>query len=406
MIDVNNSLVSNILPKRKLTFILLLYHALVFILFALTYHLMRPTYPILGMMVGYGRFDDWSNTIFAALKYPEVSEYICTIPWMHVPIFKLLHKYLSPFNIYIVYITAFLATLVPIYRFLKIKIGSLNSLLILFTYPIIFSFWRGNTDLIIFSLILNSLIYLINGNNSKSLKFLWVAATFKPFVVFYILLFHPKILLKNIKLITLLMVLSIIVIYSVNINFLESLTDFTLCAKKYTDEYIIGESGSLHNNSIWGLFKFINYIYFVDTDLILTSVNKYSFYPRFSALIILISYFFIRNFVTIFNESLVNNIFILNILMAFLLPISPDYRLYLVSLSMIMIVIGIGYFDNNKFIIICLLLFILLPKHFIWYEFTGVNFTINTPINAISLFILLLYFPIKSALSSFKLRQR
>lgn len=371
---------------------LIIYHCAVFIIFALTYYFAPPTYPIAGLLVGNGRFDDWWGTIFAVLKYPETTSFICTVPWMHIAFLKPLGAILGPYTLHIAYILLALLVFTPLYQYLSNKIGKLNALLIIFTYPLIFAFWRGNTDLIIFGLILGGCISYKENRIKSSLIWFGIAATFKPFALLYLLIFKIRDLTANYKIIFSGTVLVIILILIGNPNFFNSLGVMSDCARDYTNAYLIGEGGTLHNNSLWGLFKFVVYSSIGDLNSIKETISAFSWYIKIWPIIAVLLFLSIKNNIKIFKcDEISSSIFLLNLITVLLLPISPDYRLYLVSISLILLSINEVSSHYNKSFMVIFMLMILLPKHVLWLDYFGVNFTINGPINAVLLLAILLY---------------
>lgn len=376
----------------KLSKYLVIYHCSVFILFFLTYYFAHPTYPIAGELVGNGRFSDWWGTIYAALKYPETTSIICTVPWMQMAILKPLGQSLGPYLLHIFYILLTLLVLTHVYQYLCNKIGKLNSILMIFTYPLIFAFWRGNTDLIIFGLILCGCLSYKENNIRNSLIWFGIAATFKPFALLYLLIFKVRDLADNFKIILTGTIGVVALILIGNINFFSSLDALSDCGKNYTNGYMIGEGGTLHNNSLWGLFKFIVYSSVGDLSSIKETISTFSWYTKIWPIVTVLFFLGIKNRIQVFKfDGISNSIFLLNLITVLLLPISPDYRLYLVSISLILLSINEVASEYNKsFMTICLLL-ILLPKHVLWLNYFDVNFTVNGPINTTLLIALLSY---------------
>lgn len=378
----------------NLTKYLLAYHIAVFCLFAATYFFSKSTYPIAALLVGFGRFDDWWGTIYAVLKYPESTWGICTVPWMHIAFLKPLGAGLGPYLLHVLYILLFILVITPAYQYLSDRIGKLNSVLIIFTYPLIFAFWRGNTDLIIFGLILCGCFAYRENRIRNSLIWFGVAATFKPFALLYLMVFRFRDLLDNYKIILTGAVIVVALILLGNANFFNSLAAFGECGKYYTDSYIIGDGGTLHNNSIWGLFKFFLYTSFDDLKFIKEIVLDFSLYIKIWPILAVLLFFGMKSGMRtqLFESDKVSSsIFLLSLISVLLLPVSPDYRLYLVSLSLILICINkVSSRYSKSFITICLLL-ILLPKHVLWLSYGEVNFTLNAPLNAILIISLLVY---------------
>lgn len=359
--------------------------------FLTTFVLSPTTYPILGFLVGNGRFDDWWNTIPYVLKYPENTEYICTIPWVFIAFIKVGGSYLGILSFYLLFICIGIYILVKPYLILVSKYGRLYSFFIIFTYPILFSFWRGNSDFLIYGIVLASYIFWIEGKKNYSIIMSGLGIMFKPYQIFYILIYKLKEIKARLPLIVFGFLSSLGLIYLGDNNFFTTSWRFlTQCGENYTKIYIIGEAGSLHNNSIWGLFKFLLYTMEDSSEARAEIISNFSFYIKFWPVILVFTYILSRNKFIIFNEDRENfssHFFLISLLVATLSPITPDYRLFLIGISLIILLL-----NQLKFrIILPLILLILLPKEFLWVKIDDVSFTINGPINAMLMIFIYLY---------------
>ena len=187
----------------------------------------------------------------------------------------------------------------------------------------------------------------------------------------------------------------LVLIYLGDKNFFSSSwRSIAACGDWYNQAYVIGEAGSLHNNSLWGLFKFVLFS-FQDDEIIRKSIiNNFSPYIKYWPLILMVTYFISKNRFNIFkndSERFSSNFFLLSLLIALLSPITPDYRLFLINICLIIFLMNkpLSYL-SSKFILIILLL-IVLPKEFYWIKFGNIHFTPNGPINSILMIFLYFY---------------
>jgi hypothetical protein len=392
MIDIN---------KRKYYLRLYLF-ALIFS--CITSFIFAPTsYPILGYLVGAGRFDDWWNTLSFLQKYPINSEYICTIPWVFTFFLKGGGEIFGPFLFYIIFVCTAIALLIPAFIILSNLYGWIYSSIIIFSYPILFSFWRGNSDLFIYGLILSCYFCSIHKEIGKSLVYCGIAIMFKPYQIFYLLAYNLHQLFRYKLLIMSGFIVGLVLIYLGDHNFfVSSWRNLESCGSWYNKVYVIGDGGTLHNNSLWGFSKFILF-FLVDNNIDRNRIiNELSIYLKLWPFILIGLYFSIRgNFKIFINDKNLfsSNIFLISLLVAIFSPITPDYRLFFISIcTIIFLTKEIHDFFSYK-LIIFLLLTILIPKEFLWIKFGDVSFTLNGPINFVLMFILLFYIFFKSILN-------
>jgi len=389
MIDIN---------KRKYYLRLYLY-ALVFSCIS-SFIFAPASYPILGYLVGAGRFDDWWNTLSFLQKYPLNSEYICTIPWVFTFLLKGGGEIFGPFLFYIIFVGIAIALLIPAYIRLSSSYGWFYSSIIIFSYPILFSFWRGNSDLFIYGLIISCYFCFVSKEIGKSLIYCGIAIMFKPYQIFYLLIFNLNQLFRYKLLIFTGIMVGLGMIYLGDNNFFtSSWRNLASCGSWYNKVYVIGDGGSLHNNSLWGFSKFILFSVVdnvIDRNRI---INELSLYLKWWPLILIAVYFSSReNFKIFINDKngFSSNIFLVSLLIAIFSPITPDYRLFFISICTII------FFTNeicdiySYKVIIFLLLTILVPKEFLWIKFGDVSFTLNGPLNFMLMAILYFYIFFKS----------
>ena len=181
--------------------------------------------------------------------------------------------------------------------------------------------------------------------------------------------------------------------------YISSWRNLASCGSWYNKVYVIGDGGTLHNNSLWGFSKFILFSLVdnaIDRNRI---INELSIYLRWWPLILIVVYFSSReNFKIFINDknSFSSNIFLVSLLVAIFSPITPDYRLFFISICTIIFLANEVYEIFSYKLIIFLLLSTLIPKEFLWIKFGDVSFTLNGPLNFVLMFILYFYILLRS----------
>jgi hypothetical protein len=383
--------------NRKFIFLYLFILGVSFFL----YEIFSPTtYPILLLLTGNGRFNDWWLTLWGVSRYPEVVDGICTIPWIYAYFLIKLNSYLGVFYSHILYILISLLILFPSFRRLSAQHGKLLSFVLIFSYPIIFGFYRGNSDFLIYGLILVSYFYGEKFKYTNSLIYLGSAIAFKPYQIFILLAYPFKILIKNLHVIVLGSILIIILIYIANNKFfVSSYKEIITCGSWYIKEYAIGDGGTLHNNSLWGIFKFIVYYFYKGKENQSKIIEYFKIYLNIWPLVLVFVFFLLNSFVKIFDldkDKFSTKFFLICLLIPLLSPIVPDYRLFFINICLIIFISSKVSKNISSVIIITTLVFILIPKEFLWFPLSGAWFTTNGPLNCLALLFLLGYLVINS----------
>jgi hypothetical protein len=373
------------------------------------YELSAPyTYPILLLLTGNGRFNDWYLTLGGVSNYPQVIDGICTIPWIYAYFLIKMNSYFGIFYSHIIYVFASLSILFFSYRRLNISFDKTTSFLLIFTYPILFGFWRGNSDFLIYGLILASYFYGANYTYTSSLLYLGSAIAFKPYQVFLLFAFKLKILWDNILIIFLGIMTIIIFIYIANNDFFtSSYKEIIKCGAWYTKEYAIADGGTLHNNSLWGLSKLVVY-YFYNNGGQVKVIEFMSIYLEMWPFLLIGVFLILNSFVRLFNSDhnrFSTKFFLICLLIPLLSPIVPDYRLFFLNVCLIICLTNKMAENINLKVLVSILVFILIPKEFRWFALNGAWFTPNGALNCIAMLILLGYIIVKN-LKVKKLPQR
>lgn len=377
-----------------------LYYVVLLFLLLCIYEIFSPlTYPILLLLTGNGRFNDWWLTLGGVSNYPEVIDGICTIPWIYAYILIKMNAYFGVFLSHIIYVTFSLYIIYLSYKKLNNRFGKTFSFILIFTYPIFFGFWRGNSDFLIYGLILASYFYGTSYNYKLSILYLGSAIAFKPYQIFLLLTYRLKVLFKNIHIIICGTIVIFFLIHVANNNFFtSSYKEIIKCGAWYLNEYAIGDGGTLHNNSLWGLFKLVLYYFFPKKDQgkILEFMSLYlQIWPLILVFIYLLLISFIKIFKSDFNKFS-TKFFIICLLIPLLSPIVPDYRLFFINVCLIITVTNKLSENVSPNFLVPMLVFILIPKEFLWFAKSDAWFTPNGALNCISMLIILAYIVVKS----------
>jgi hypothetical protein len=381
--------------KNFIKLSLKVYALSVIIIYIISYVFSPTTYPIILLLAGNGRFDDWWNTITALRNYPEVVGTICTLPWVYSSLLKSMDFYFGILTSYIIYVIFTLAVLSIPYEALKFKYGRFYAAVCILSYPIMFGFWRGNSDFLIFGLVITAYLYGANNRYTSSVFLLGSAIAFKPYQFFLLFSYKFIVLKKEWMIISvgLLAIFSLILFGNENF-FAHSYKEVLACGKWYNDNYAIGNGGSLHNNSLWGGFKFLIDSLNIDQSIKVPLLKISSIYLSIWPLVLLFSFFAAKDRFHIFlndRDFYSSKFFLLCLLISILSPITPDYRLFLINICLIIFLINdVPNIFESK-VIFLTLIFIILPKEFYWFDFGHVRYTPNGPMNFLAMFFLLFY---------------
>lgn len=374
----------NINYELKLKRIVIFFSILSFSLLVITAIFEPFTYPIGFMMIGRGRFADFFDTFRAASKYPELGSY-CIAPW-HYELLKFSNKIFNINTLFIIYNLSICIVIAKIFNTIA-NVWKKNGNILLFaifTYPFLFGLWRGNPEILAVLFIFLSILR-INDNLGKSLLYYFFAIFIKPNTMFYGIIY----ILYIRKSMVLFGLTFGLVLFALTISF-DSLSEILIasssCLNSYKINYILGEGGTFLNNSLYGMFKYV--IYLFNDDYKIASKIVVEFYDY------LISYWIIFYFLTsalaLFFLRGALRLYVIYASFILFYPISADYRL--VSLGIPLALMMITYNESYKYLIVMILV-ILLPKHFINNHFTDVhvNITINSLLNPLIIIFSIVY---------------
>lgn len=373
----------------------ILYVLIMTALFAV-YEVFSPVaYPILLLLTGNGRFNDWWLSLDSVSNYPNVADTICTIPWVYAYILSAMHSNFGNFLSYVIY-TIFSILIFSIsYKKLNLYYDKIYSFLFIFSYPVMFGFWRGNSDFLIYGLILASYFYAKNSQQSISLLYLGSAIAFKPYQFFLLFSYSLRDLRNNILILCFGTLLIIILILIANNNFFnDSYIEIIKCGKWYIKDYVIGDGGTLHNNSVWGLFKLVIYYFYKSKNTQSEIIEKFSIYIDWYPAILILFFAIFQSFIKLFEDDKNNfssKFFMICLLIPLLSPIVPDYRLFFINLCLIISLTSKFSKHISSSFIISILIFILIPKEFLWFSRGGAWFTPNGALNCVAMMVLLIY---------------
>lgn len=259
----------------------------------------------------------------------------------------------------------------------------------IFSYPLLFSLDRANTEIIIY-LILYFFLYFFQAKRySLSAKLLSFACAMKPFPAVFIILFIAKKRLKDAVLIIILtLFLTVLSLMLLKGGIINNISQLLWSLNQYTKVYTIGNEGLYFGHSLWGMIKIIvGYLY--PDSLKINIVLLYSIYSKiaFAFLIFLI-------LVILFIEKKFWKKTALLVFAMNLLPgVSADYKL-------MYIFIPLFFFINEKrsdiydWIYTVLFALLLIPKNYFHFIFPsyGINNQANMGIIANPVIMLTMLF--------------
>lgn len=334
-----------------------------------------------NMMIGRGRFSDFYDIIHVAKNYPNIGSY-CITPY-HYYLYEIFNKLkINPNTLFITYNLAIviLSSLVVV-KLKKIFSISTNSIyLLIYSYPVLFGLWRGNTEVLSFFLLFLASIYLYKQDATKSFKWVLFSVFTKPNFLIYAILYIKSINKKTFLQGMFFIAITFLLVLAFD-NPKHVLDISSACLVKYVDSYIVGDGGTLFNNSLYGLIKSTMYSLYSYHEANIISNSIYSNFIKFWWLIYgAIGFYAVR------KHSYEASLFIIIASFIFLYPISADYRL--ASLCIPLLFMIATNYEKWKFVIYTTTV-IMLPKHIIWFRLTelDVNVTLNSFVNPILLLV-------------------
>ncbi len=341
------------------------------------------SYSFSNYSIGNGRFDDFFNIYNYTKLFPGNGSY-CITPWQ-LEIFSITFSQSLKNTIFISMVGLSILLFANVINFEKNYTSNLDYFWV-FTYPLLFCFWRGNTELFAFSFLFYAIALEIKNKNSiASINFLMIACLIKPNYIVFLPLFinYNKDYIIKIMVLGVLygsFALCLMAFYG---DISTILIESKNCITNYKNDYIIGEGGLLFNNSYWGVYKIIDSINNIGHDNTLIS-HDFNFYNYIWQFIFILVYIY-----SVIKLPLVQRLLLIMLAFIVLNPISADYRL-------IVLIAPLYFMQKHNFfkfkVEIIILLLIILPKHFYLFKIYSSEYdvTINSLINPILISFLIL----------------
>ena len=277
----------------------------------------------------------------------------------------------------------FIVALISIYLLFKLS-GSISIAILLgMSFPMLFSFGRANPDMFCFILLCSYLISIKNKSYKYAVILVALMGAFKlPFFIFSLLL----ILANKIKHWLLSLVLCGVFFYAplsfFPYGFRDQMNSINAVASHYHRDYVLGEGGSLFNNSLFGFLKLTFYLSGVNIqDSGLLQVESNNLLVRIHLVIVFLALAGVAillmlkrdALLTNFNKSRDDQIILFSTLLAglaILLPfVSSEYRITML-LPSFALTFKSKTLDKNYLLLNSLLMaLILLPKSFVQFTF-------------------------------------
>lgn len=354
-------------------------------------------YPIYNFLTGNGRFDDFIGAFHREMPSSHINFIISPLMIFLTNASKAIQSLAH---------TVFLSLsfILWIHGTYKITKNMTLTMLIVFTYPMWFAFFRSNSEYLAVALLLNSFAYLFFSVRNRlsqklSLIFLLLAISIKPTTILFLVLFPLDIIRKNKAFIIFFVLLNFTAIVCNKLNIIDYAFEYYGSLRLYKLEHIIGSGGTLFNNSFYGLFKSFYLLWFnqcADSECYSSGIRDltaiYSYISSALIIALCICSYFVR--------STILKVGILCVTISFLPNISADYRLLYLIVYLIFIFSDIEDVISSKskllyLITVILIVLIISPKHYIYFGIFrsyGESFTLQSILNPLlgfALFIIL-----------------
>jgi hypothetical protein len=349
----------------------------------------QSIYPISSYLTGNGVFADFYGNLNLSKELPNKDSAYFLSPLM---------IYLSRAGKNLPIIAHIIFLIVSIFTWVKgcrnLGIGYLVAVTIVLTYPFIFSLSRSNPILLSTGLFFLAYSYAFGRNENENKAIFLAALSVSVHPTSLILLFglpFRMILRKSYILVGFTIFNLILIGFISHSSFIDAINRYNLSFELYQKSYIFGMGGTLFNNSLFGLLKIIllnmtndiNSFYYYLPKLI-------KYYSTISTILLLVI------FVILFNNFWVKNILFITVLAVLIPPISADYKLLYLVISLIFLLhagnISIIIRDKYYYLTIFFLLLTIMPKHLIFYRTyveIGEYYTLQSVVNPIQMCVLL-----------------
>jgi hypothetical protein len=348
--------------NRKVERLIILFTFLTFISYLLLRILYPVSYSVINLLVDNMNGGGFSDTLGQIRLGKDL---FSGNPTPHIPVPTLIWLYkLIPLNNPILVLLVFFIIYITLVLLIYFKSGKKIELLLLFSlHPFVFSIYRGSFDHIVVLMAGVSLIYYLKSEYKKSYFWFLLSFIIKPGhgILLSLLLYTQKKFIKNtLIIISIILSATIIIYFTIPIGY-EKFQILSSSLKQYKNDYIIGDGGLLFNNSVYSIIKVASYLVEVSDESRIRML-EYS-------LLTISGLFFISSFLVVFNAiyrncSLYQTILNISLILVFLIPISPDYRLCYLSLPIFYIVLN-NSLSNKQYIDSIILLVMMLPKSYL-----------------------------------------
>jgi hypothetical protein len=261
----------------------------------------------------------------------------------------------------------------------KVSVSTVTSIVLTFSYPMLFLFGRANPD--IFCLIL-FLAFILSFNSKKfflcAIIIAIIGSIKLPFFFISLSFIFVKKLNVFIGSVILLPIFFFLPLVWFEHPFLSQVNSLQRVAQNYHRDYVLGEAGSMFNNSFYGLLKIINYT-LIDNkspnagELLIINESIVQLHNFMVVLVLAIFVFMVKKLEIVntnknlSRDQLLRLILILTSLSILLPYISADYRLTFL-LPPIAALLADRKLDTVSAILVGLL---FLPKSFYSFEFNS-----------------------------------
>jgi len=365
---------------------------LVGFVFAVFYHYIMGSYLHLGYPLNTFLFDpnDRFMDFFHSYKlikgldiYTQTNYLVLYFPFAYI-LFYLFSLVSNPFVAFGLFTSIFMIFLVFYnFKFLKCEnfnlIQNLKNLFIIsfLTYPVLFSFDRGNIEIYVFIFMAIFIYLYLKQNYALSCVFLSFAVAMKLFpVVFLILFFSDKKYKEAFFTIFLTIIITLISLFIFKGSLLHQISILMQNLTLYNRYYIIGNFGLAYSSSLYGALKIIlSY-----TNLLNMGIFYFCYllFAVISAPILL--------FIAYKENDFWKKVTLLTLIMIIFPQVSADYRL-------IYIFIPVWLFVNapikNRLDLLYTTCFglLLIPKNY--YFFQGTAYSISIILNPLIMIIII-----------------
>jgi hypothetical protein len=340
-----------------------------------------------------GSFDD-----FYGDRFEKLGDYYHWREYTQAPITNIIGKfyYFIPDRTSIVFFALFnVLVIVFILNLLKTKNINLNIFLVIVSYPFFFALFRGNNDIYLLPWLLIILFFHLNQRHLAVGFFAGLMIGLEPITALFIIVFFLNFRFKQISMYFLGagLALTLPLLYGE-----KNISKYYQIASSFTNDYyfptmVLNNGGLLFNNSLFGFAKYLFFQLKINrglrVDEISENVANYLINPYFILTI------FMGIIFVVFLILLSSNLDRVNVLisMMILLPyVAAAYKLVMLTF---LLFCYLNYSDlraRKNLITILYLSLIVIPKNYIWIQFSfdPTGMTIESILNPILIFLMVI----------------